>query len=552
MELSRRIIRSYRDEGAPNAMTTYPAQSSSALYQWLSSSVQKMKISEGAPVVKWLQDLRLTTESECMSILQGKSVAKESLSIDGRVLHTKKLKDGIDSIRNRAQVANNELSKLLRKVEKGRWKHMKSSGLWLTHHLRNLLHEINSQIPDPPMRVYTEEQSILAECSGLVQSTESIQDGVMSGAAKKSLLDLLTKLGQSVSALVDTVLGVQVEALLDTLDSRISSTHCLTSSVGHIINLGLEGEYMCYIIAREGGVQRLFELCRSDILEVLRAQCLRAIATLCCVSKSILELEEANGVEVLSDILSAERYNEMVRSEAAGVVAQITSPTLDHYQHINGFIENMEDLIRSLTALCLNASSHEVFLLGAAAIANITFMDPLSSDYLLQYHTMMVLAQCSTLQKAESLFAKDQIVTVLANMAQSTSCFDEIVSNDCLSLLLTFLNIRPTPKLTEAELAACERVHQKSAIALTRLAKDPNNARIVVAQGGEHRLVQLCKDSAARNGSDVVLVAALAALRKLVSTCGNSNLSSLDMKQLVQPKIMDSYLMCSKHSESFV
>ena len=59
--------------------------------------------------------------------------------------------------------------------------------------------------------------------------------------------------------------------------------------------------------------------------------------------------------------------------------------------------------------LCLDASSHEVFLLGAAAIANITFMDPLSSDYLLQYNTVMVLVQCCTLQKAESLFAKDQV-----------------------------------------------------------------------------------------------------------------------------------------------
>lgn len=63
-----------------------------------------------------------------------------------------------------------------------------------------------------------------------------------------------------------------------------------------------------------------------------------------------MPLLQANGVECLSDILSADRYNEMVRSEAAGVVAQITSPTVDHYQHINGFIENMEDLIRSLTS----------------------------------------------------------------------------------------------------------------------------------------------------------------------------------------------------------
>ena len=42
-----------------------------------------------------------------------------------------------------------------RKLERSRWKHIKSSGLWLTHHLRNLLHEINSQIPDPPMKVYS-------------------------------------------------------------------------------------------------------------------------------------------------------------------------------------------------------------------------------------------------------------------------------------------------------------------------------------------------------------------------------------------------------------
>lgn len=38
----------------------------------------------------------------------------------------------------------------------------------------------------------------------------------------------------------------------------------------------------------------MFDLCRGEILDVLRAQSLRAIATLCCVSKSILELEEVS------------------------------------------------------------------------------------------------------------------------------------------------------------------------------------------------------------------------------------------------------------------
>lgn len=70
-------------------------------------------------------------------------------------------------------------------------------------------------------------------------------------------------------------------------------------------------------------------------------------------------------------------------------------------------------------------------------------------------------------------------------MAQSSSCFSEIVDNDGLSLLLNFLKIVPTSSLSPAELAACERVHQKSAIALTRLAKDAENAKEIVKSGGK-------------------------------------------------------------------
>lgn len=76
-------------------------------------------------------------------------------------------------------------------------------------------------------------------------------------------------------------------------------------------------------------------------------------------------------------------------------------------------------------------------------------------------------------------------------MAQSSSCFDEIVEHDGLKLLLSFLNLTPNAKLSEAELAACERVHQKSAIALTRLAKDPKYAQTIVSSGGDYPLLVL-------------------------------------------------------------
>lgn len=83
------------------------------------------------------------------------------------------------------------------------------------------------------------------------------------------------------------------------------------------------------------------------------AQALRAIATICCIADSIHELEKADGIQCLTDILADRSVPEVVRSEAAGVVAQITSPCLEQFHHLAGFIENMEDLVHSLTGTSL-------------------------------------------------------------------------------------------------------------------------------------------------------------------------------------------------------
>ena len=54
-------------------------------------------------------------------------------------------------------------------------------------------------------------------------------------------------------------------------------------------------------------------------------------------------------MQCLTDILSSIDCSEVVRAEAAGVIAQITSPSVDQYHHLTDFIENLEDLVDSLT-----------------------------------------------------------------------------------------------------------------------------------------------------------------------------------------------------------
>jgi hypothetical protein len=61
-------------------------------------------------------------------------------------------------------------------------------------------------------------------------------------------------------------------------------------------------------------------------------------------------MEQVGGIGCLTHILCDETNNEWTRTESAGCIAQITSPTLNLCNRLTGFIENMEDLVRALTS----------------------------------------------------------------------------------------------------------------------------------------------------------------------------------------------------------
>ena len=74
----------------------------------------------------------------------------------------------------------------------------------------------------------------------------------------------------------------------------------------------------------------------------------------------------------------------------------------------------------------------------------------------------------------------------------------------------------------------------------------------MVRLNGLSRLVELCKSDTARVGSDGVLVACLAAVRKIAASCGPRHFQALDAAELVEPRLLDSFLIFSGKNESFV
>ena len=150
-----------------------------------------------------------------------------------------------------------------------------------------------------------------------------------------------------------------------------------------------------------------------------------------------------------------------------------------------------------------------------------------------------------------------QVVTTLANMAGNAACRPDIQSIDGVGFLLAMLDTQVVDtQLSQAELLAAERVQKKSAIALSRLCNDPTVCRDVLRLGGIDRLVELCKHPAERSASDAVLVACLAVLRRLKTNLGSEVgevLCSLNADDLVQPKLVDSFVEHSAaKQESYV
>lgn len=99
-------------------------------------------------------------------------------------------------------------------------------------------------------------------------------------------------------------------------------------------------------------------------------------------------------------------------------------------------------------------------------------MEPSVVHLIQKHNSVKVLVDAVREQKAISIYIQDQVAAVLANMAANVDSREEVVKHGGLPILLRFIHAEPPtrPQRPEdfAQMAATERVQQKSAIALSR------------------------------------------------------------------------------------
>jgi len=122
-----------------------------------------------------------------------------------------------------------------------------------------------------------------------------------------------------------------------------------------------------------------------------------------------MELEDSGGVEILSDTLRDCDSSEEEKSEAAGLLAQVTSPWIENNSGLQGLGRRLGHLVESLTALAKRTTSAETFLLASAALANLTFMEPEATALMKKHATVKVLVSAVRQHKTISIYIQDQV-----------------------------------------------------------------------------------------------------------------------------------------------
>ncbi|XP_075692905.1 protein inscuteable homolog [Rhinoderma darwinii] len=472
-----------------------------------------MNLMQVDSVQRWMDDLLLMTECECMCILQSKpiSVDDDDSQTDLMFSSQDSTHNSLEMLLRRAWIISTELTRIVQKLEKNRWKRVHSMSIRTNCHVRSMITEYNmfSRTSTEPMHEY--ESLLMEKCSELTEITERCtkttnEDALL--AMKVSINEVLTAVGQLFSQMINLALIQEVKGLVEELDT-CENVYNMNAAIHGLFSLTQEGAKLCQLVAQVDGI-----LC-------------------------------------LTEILTDETQSEATKAEVAAVIAQITSPHLTFTKHLSTFLENMEEIITALLKLCDEASNGEVCLLASAALANITFFDTIACEILLQMNAVTVLLNaCSDKQRVNSSYARDQIVTILANLSILDQSAAEILQENGVVTLISMLTEK-TLTGSAAEVAACERVLQKSAVTLARLCRDPDIAQNAIKHDCIPRLIALCRHPEERFSSDAVLVACLAALRRLAISCP-AGIDDSDLQQLVKPRLVDSFLLCCNMEESFV
>lgn len=96
-------------------------------------------------VQRWMEDLKLMTDCECMCILQSKPINVEKDEQNELILSSQySACDNLQLLLKRAWIISTELTRIAQKLEKNRWQRVHSMTVRVNCHVRSMINEYST------------------------------------------------------------------------------------------------------------------------------------------------------------------------------------------------------------------------------------------------------------------------------------------------------------------------------------------------------------------------------------------------------------------------
>ncbi|EAT43879.1 AAEL004719-PA [Aedes aegypti] len=238
-----------------------------------------------------------------------------------------------------------------------------------------------------------------------------------------------------------------VKVIVDTIEDSKSDL-ILRSNLSYVSTLsnldyqGLASLNDAFI--SNGTVRALLIVCIECKFSSIRALALRALATVCSTTETIRQLEKADGVEILREILADQKSNERSEPEfreAVSVLTQITAPWHGEDHRIDGLRQHVHAIVEAVTEIVDKTTCCQTLLLCSACLNNLARIEA-TAVYSLMSHETAGKLKAATQRRGPgaSIFLFEQITSMLYNMSSNKKSHHHLAGRPLINFLTGAFN----------------------------------------------------------------------------------------------------------------
>lgn len=354
----------------------------------------------------WLDDLRMSYEQEVMSTLQTKSIAQEAFK--NLQITTNTVAKFIRQLQQKAlplQSTFEKVERMLTGLQDITLQEALMNSLQLLNHVNEF-----TQILERRSVFFADSRLERKRFEDYLDQLRMVNKDTRYSLENQHYINLESLLEdlQVLKRILLIAIQQVYEKLIRVLVLSIENGRCdlmLKANINMIatlMNIDYEGfASLTNAFVQTEAVRTLLVVCLDHKVSSVRAQALRALATICCAPEPIAQLGACGGIEIIRDILqvggnSKKPQNDIQRSdmekrEAVSLLTQITAAWHGPEHKVNGIKACVETIVEGLTQLLVFTECPQTLLLCAAALNNLSRMEITSHYSIMSHETIFKL-----------------------------------------------------------------------------------------------------------------------------------------------------------------